>query len=80
VRPQQFWLGPARAGQTVTLWIDTTTEHLSIDGVRIKTLPSRLSTVDLAGCDTATPAPPGHPRRHRHHRHHPAVVSLPPGR
>jgi hypothetical protein len=68
VRPQQFWLGPARAGQTVTLWIDTTTVHLSIDGVRIKTLPSRFSVVDLtrlrhgdarpAGPPPATPAPP----------------------
>ena len=48
VRPQQFWLGTARAGQTVTLWIDTTTVHLSIDGVRIKTLPSRYSVIDLA--------------------------------
>jgi hypothetical protein len=48
VGPQQFWLGPARAAQTVTFWIDTTTVHLSVDGARLKTLPSRLSTVDLA--------------------------------
>jgi hypothetical protein len=26
---QQFWLGPHRAGQPVTLWIDTTTVHLA---------------------------------------------------
>jgi transposase InsO family protein len=45
---QQFWLSPARAGQTVTLWIDTTTVHLSVGGWRIKTVPSRLSEVDLA--------------------------------
>jgi transposase InsO family protein len=45
---QQFWLSPARAGQTVTLWIDTATVHLSIGGWRIKTVPSRLSEVDLA--------------------------------
>lgn len=48
VGPQQFWLGPQRAGQTVSFWIDTTTVHLSIDGARLKTLPSRLSVVDLA--------------------------------
>jgi hypothetical protein len=48
VGPQQFWLGTARAGQKVTLWIDTTTCHLSIGGWRIKTVPSRLTEVDLA--------------------------------
>ena len=32
VAGQQFWLGPHRAGQPVTLWIDTTTVHLSVDG------------------------------------------------
>ena len=48
VGPQQFWLGPARAGQKVTLWIDTATVHLSIGGWRIKTVPSRLTEVDLA--------------------------------
>ena len=48
VGPQQFWLSPARAGQRVTLWIDATTCHLSIGGWRIKTVPSRLSEVELA--------------------------------
>jgi hypothetical protein len=38
---QQFWLGPARAGRTLTLWIDTTTVHLSLDGLHLKTLPTR---------------------------------------
>src|SRR5262249_13232778 len=33
---QQFWLSPARAGQTVTLWVDTTTVHLSVGGWRVK--------------------------------------------
>jgi hypothetical protein len=37
---QQFWLGPTRAGRTLTLWIDTTTVHLSLDGQHLKTLPS----------------------------------------
>jgi hypothetical protein len=45
---QQFWLGPSRAGQTVTAWIDTTTCHLSIGGWRVKTMPSRLPAADLA--------------------------------
>ena len=46
--PQQFWLGTSRTGQTVRFWIVTTTVHLSIAGWRIKTVPSRLSAVDLA--------------------------------
>jgi hypothetical protein len=48
VGPQQFWLGTARAGQEVTVWIDTTTCHLSAGGWRIEPVPSRLSEVDLA--------------------------------
>jgi hypothetical protein len=48
IGPQQFWLGTSRAGQRVTFWIDTTTVHMSIAGWRIKTVPSRLSAVDLA--------------------------------
>jgi transposase InsO family protein len=58
---QQFWLSPARAGQTVTLWIDTTTAHLSIGGWRIKTVPSRLSEVDLARLRNADARPAGPP-------------------
>jgi transposase InsO family protein len=64
VGPQQFWLGPARAGQQVTFWIDAVTVHLSIGGWRIKTVPSRLSEVDLArlrrtGARPAGPPPAG---------------------
>jgi hypothetical protein len=64
VGPQQFWLGPARAGQTVTFWIDTATVHLSAGGWRIKTVPSRLSAADLArlrlsGARPAGPPPAG---------------------
>lgn len=40
---QQFWLGPARAGLTIGLWVDTTVVHLLLDGVRLKTVPSRLA-------------------------------------
>jgi hypothetical protein len=59
---QQFWLGPQRAGRTLTLWIDTTTVHLSIDGQHLKTLPSRLTSIDLArlraqGARPADPPP-----------------------
>ena len=64
VGPQQFWLGTAEPAQQVTFWIDTTTVHLSIGGWRIKTVPSRLSAVDLArlrhsGARPAGPPPAG---------------------
>ena len=58
---QQFWLSPARGGRTVTLWIDTTTCHLSIGGWRIKTVPSRLTEVDLARLRQADARPAGPP-------------------
>jgi hypothetical protein len=65
VAGQQFWLGPHRAGQPVTLWIDTTTVHVALAGEHLKTVPSRLSTVDLARlrADGARPAgpPPARP-------------------
>ncbi|MEU5726362.1 IS481 family transposase [Micromonospora sp. NPDC047738] len=44
---QQFWLGPARAGLTIRLWADTTVVHLLLDGVRLKTVPSRLTPTHL---------------------------------
>jgi transposase InsO family protein len=64
IGPQQFWLGTSRTGQAVRFWIDTTTVHLSIGGWRIKTVPSRLSAVDLArlrhnGARPAGPPPAG---------------------
>jgi hypothetical protein len=40
---QQFWLGLARAGSPVTLWVDTTVVHLLHNGVRLSTVPSRPS-------------------------------------
>ncbi len=61
VGPQQFWLSPARAGQNVTLWIDATTVHLSTGGWRIKTVPSRLSEVDLARLRRTEGRPAGPP-------------------
>lgn len=47
VAGKQFWLGPVRAGQIVRFWADTDLIHLSIAGVRIKTLRSHLSVNDL---------------------------------
>ncbi|WP_373688230.1 IS481 family transposase [Actinoplanes aureus] len=44
---QQFWLGPAHAGRDVTVWADTTVVHLLLDGVRLKTVPSRLTPIHL---------------------------------
>jgi len=61
VGPQQFWLGTTQAGQTVTFWIDTTTVHLSIGGWRVKTVPSRLTEVDLARLRRAGARPAGPP-------------------
>jgi transposase InsO family protein len=58
---QQFWLSPARAGQAVTLWMDTATVHLSTGGWRIKTVPSRLTEVDLARLRRADARPAGPP-------------------
>jgi transposase InsO family protein len=58
---QQFWLGPGQTGQQVRFWIDTTTVHLSIGGWRIKTVPSRLSAVDIARLRQAGARPAGPP-------------------
>ncbi|WP_234581867.1 IS481 family transposase [Micromonospora sp. MH99] len=44
---QQFWLSPTRAGLPVTLWADTAVVHLLLDGVRLKTVPSRLTPTHL---------------------------------
>lgn len=59
---KQFWLGPVRAGQLVTFWADTQVIHLSIGGVRVKSVRSHLSTADLAvltrlGARPAGPSP-----------------------
>ena len=44
---KQFWLGPDRAGVTVTFWADSQVIHLLIAGTRVKSLRSHLSTRDL---------------------------------
>jgi hypothetical protein len=48
VAGKQVWLGPARAGLTVTFWADTDVIHLLIAGARVKTVRSHLSVADLA--------------------------------
>nr|WP_243418147.1 IS481 family transposase [Actinomycetospora cinnamomea] len=45
---KQFWLGPVRAGVTVTFWADDEVIHLLIAGARVKTVRSHLSSTDLA--------------------------------
>jgi hypothetical protein len=59
---QQFWLGPDCAGSPITLWADTTVVHLLHNGVRLKTVPSRLTVAHLRqlladGGQPAGPAP-----------------------
>jgi hypothetical protein len=60
VRGKQFWLGPARAGVTVTFWADHDVIHLSIAGARVKTVRSHLSATDLTAL-AATGARPAGP-------------------
>ena len=45
---RQFWLGPQRAGVTVTFWADTEVIHLMTAGSRIKSVRSHLAYSDLA--------------------------------
>jgi hypothetical protein len=59
---RQFWLGPARAGQTVRIWAGVDVIHLTTGGARIKSLRSHLSLADLtqlaqAGGTAAGPPP-----------------------
>ena len=48
VAGRQFWLGPHRAGVTVTFWADTEVIHLMTAGSRIKSVRSHLAYSDLA--------------------------------
>lgn len=65
---KQFWLGPARAGVTITFWANHEVIHLFIAHARIKTLRSHLSSNDLAALAAAggrpgraSPLPPAEP-------------------
>jgi hypothetical protein len=48
VAGQQIWLGPAMTDRIVGIWADTRRVHVMAGGHRIRTLPSRLDTKDLA--------------------------------
>lgn len=61
VRGKQFWLGPTRAGVTVTFWADHDLIHLSIAGARVKTVRSHLTTNDLAALAATGGRPAGPP-------------------
>jgi hypothetical protein len=61
VRRQQFWLGPARAGQVVRFWIDCEWVHLSVGGIRVKSLRSRFSVLDLDALVAKGAVPAGLP-------------------
>ncbi len=61
VGPQQFWIGPAHAGRRLGFWMDSTTVHLSLDGVHLKTVPSRQTTVSLTRLRAAGARPAGPP-------------------
>jgi transposase InsO family protein len=64
VRGKQFWLGPARAGVSVTFWADCDVIHLSIADARVNTVRSHLSTTDLAALAATGGRPAGpSPRR-----------------
>jgi hypothetical protein len=57
---QQVWLGPALAGRQITIWVDETSLHILLGGIRLKMLPSRLGVAELArlAADDARPAGP----------------------
>jgi transposase InsO family protein len=61
MRGKQFWLGPGRAGVTVTFWADHDVIHLSLAGTRVKTVRSHLSTTDLAALAATAGRPAGPP-------------------
>lgn len=56
---QQIWLGPALAGRQITIWASQTSLHVLADGVRIKTLPSRLGISELARLAASGARPAG---------------------
>ena len=59
---QQIWLGPAMTGRrTIRLWAGLDRVHVLLDGHRIKTLPSRLDSRDLARLAAAGAIPAGPP-------------------
>jgi transposase InsO family protein len=61
VAGKQFWLGPTRAGVTVTFWANHDVIHLLIAGVRIKSVRSHLTTADLTRLMATGGRPAGPP-------------------
>jgi transposase InsO family protein len=61
VEGKQFWLGPARAGITVTFWADCDVIHLTAGGARLKSVRSHLTTADLARLAATGGRPAGPP-------------------
>ncbi|MEU8268543.1 IS481 family transposase [Sphaerisporangium sp. NPDC049002] len=62
VAGQQVWLGPDRAGMSITLWISTAHLHvLTACGDRLKTVPSRLTSRDLTTLPATADARPAGP-------------------
>jgi hypothetical protein len=61
VKGRQFWLGPSRAGITVTFWADHDVIHLTAGGARLKSVRSHLSTADIARLAATGGRPAGPP-------------------
>ena len=56
---KQFWLGPLRAGVTVTFWADNQVIHLTAGGARIKTVRSPYTDDQLAALAATGGRPAG---------------------
>lgn len=47
VQAQQLWMGPAYSGRIVSIWADTRSIHVCLDGHYVKTVRSRLNDEHL---------------------------------
>jgi transposase InsO family protein len=61
VEGRQFWLGPTRAGVTITFWANCDVIHLTAGGARIKSVRSHLSSADIARLAVTGGRPAGPP-------------------
>jgi transposase InsO family protein len=61
VAGRQFWLGPARAGITVTFWADFDVIHVTAGGARLKSVRSHLSVADIGRLAATGGRPAGPP-------------------
>jgi hypothetical protein len=61
VTGRQFWLGPTRAGITVTFWANCDVIHLTAGGARLKSVRSHLSVADIARLAATGGRPAGPP-------------------